>query len=231
MKIYTTKNHLGQDVAVQVQQGSNNSKTGDGVQIWTLPLKWIVEGKQAMQDDSASCFDCIHSKNKNRTCYVRKGMSEMGLKSKVNSLHNQYTAGTLELVDISQLAVNEVENCRGKFVRFGAYGEPVLLGEDNVRAISEVASNFTGYTHQWFQPIFQWASKYFMASADTDKLMEKANRNGWRTFRVMTKGDTKLQSEVLCPASKEGGRKVTCSECGLCKGKSVGAKSIAIYKH
>jgi hypothetical protein len=231
MKIYTTKNHLGQDVAVQVQQGSNNSKTGDGVQIWTLPLKWIINGKDAMNDDSASCFDCIHSKSKNRTCYVRKGLSNLGLMKKVEKLNREYKESKLELLDISQLATNEAEKCRGKFVRFGAYGEPVLLGEDNVRAISEVASNFTGYTHQWFQPNFQWASKYFMASADTEKLMEKANSKGWRTFRVMTKGDTKLITEVLCPASKEGGRKVTCSECGLCKGITIKAKSIAIFKH
>jgi hypothetical protein len=230
-KVYTATNHLGQSVAIQVQSGSTNSKTGDGVQIWILPLAWITEGKQAMSDDSASCMDCIHSKRANRTCYVRKGMSEMGLKNKVNSLHKQYLAGTLELLDVSQLASNEVEVCRGKFVRFGAYGEPVLLGEANVQAITSVASNFTGYTHQWFLPQFQWASKYFMSSADTEGLSKKAQAMGWRTFRVMTGTDSKLTTEVTCPASKEGGKKVTCNTCGLCKGTTIKAKSIAIIKH
>ena len=36
--------------------------------------------------------------------------------------------------------------------------------------------------------------------------------------------------EVLCPASKEAGRRVQCTACKLCKGSSK-AKSIAIVEH
>ena len=229
--IYRATNHLGQDVAIDFQHGSTNSKLGTGIQIWIFPMTWITEGKTAMDNDEASCFDCPHSKRANRTCYVRKGFSEFGFKSKIASMHKKFILGQLQVLDSSLIAVNEAPKCSGKFVRFGAYGEPVLLGEANVQAITSQASNFTGYTHQWFLPQYQWASKYFMSSADTEGLSRKSQAMGWRTFRVMTKQDTKLQNEVICPASREGGRKVECNVCGLCKGTSIGAKSIAIYKH
>ena len=38
-------------------------------------------------------------------------------------------------------------------------------------------------------------------------------------------------SEVLCPASKEAGRRATCDTCKLCAGASIKAKSIAIVLH
>ena len=231
MKAYKTTNNLGQDVLIQFQYGSTNSKTGNGVQIWILPYRWITEGKSAMDDDEASCMDCPHSKRANRTCYVRKGNAEMGLKSKVASMHKAFNEGRLEILPLSDIITHELEACRGLFVRFGAYGEPILLGEANVRAITEVASSFTGYTHQWRMPMYQWASKYFMSSADTEGLMTVAHDLGWRTFRVLLKGDEKTSAEVTCPASVEGGRKVTCNVCGLCKGTQSKAKSIAIIKH
>jgi uncharacterized protein Veg len=228
--IYKTKNHLGQEVAIQLQYGSTNSKTGDGVQIWTLPMAWIIEGINAMNDDKASCFDCIHSKNKNKSCYVRKGMSEMGLKSKVRGLNSAYTEGKLSILPLEEMT-QELPKIKGKFVRFGAYGEPVLLGEQNVAAITEAADNFTGYTHQWFLPQFSWAKKFFMASADTEGLMTKAKNLGWRTFRVLTSSEQANSEDVTCPASKEAGKRTTCNSCGLCKGNTSKAKSIQIIKH
>jgi len=228
--IYSALNSLGQECAVQFQYGSNNSKTGDGVQIFIIPMKWVIEGKSAMNDDSASCMDCIHGKNANRTCYVRKGQSEMGLKSKVASLHKHYTNGTLVIQPI-ELATAEVPKIRGNYVRFGAYGEPIVLGESLTKVICEASATWTGYTHQWRNPKYQWAKKYFMASADNERLGEIAQGMGWRTFRVRMANESAMPREVICPASKEGNRKATCNTCGLCKGASIKAKSIVIIKH
>jgi hypothetical protein len=238
-KVYHTRNAIGQDCFVQFQYGSTNSKTGDGVQIWILPSDWIIRGKDAMSDDEASCLDCPHSKRANRTCYVRKGNAEMGLKSKVASLHKAYTLGKLEILPMSS-AMDEVSKCAGKFVRFGAYGEPVLLGEKIVSAIANASANWTGYTHQWRTPVYKWAAKYFMASVETEALRDVSHRIGWRSFHVII--DNNKQStnhvvqmhdkvEVVCPASKEAGQKTTCNKCGLCKGTSSKAKSIRIIKH
>jgi hypothetical protein len=239
MKVYATTNALKQECFVQFQYGSTNSKTGDGVQIWILPSAWVIDGKDAMSDDEASCLDCPHSKRANRTCYVRKGNAEMGLKSKVASLHKQYVSGNLEILPIES-AIDEVSNCSGKFVRFGAYGEPVLLGESVVSAIARASSNWTGYTHQWRNPMYAWASKYFMASVETPALRDVSHRLGWRSFHVIINTDKQSTNhivqlhdkvEVTCPASKEAGYKTTCNKCGLCKGTSSKAKSIQIFKH
>jgi hypothetical protein len=232
MKVYSTKNLLGQEVVVQVQHGSTNSKTGDGVQIWILPLTWVTEGKSAMENDEESCLDCPHSKRGTKKCYVRKGMAEMGLKSKVNSLHNMFLKGSLEVLPIGELVFHEITRIRGKFVRFGAYGEPVMLGEANVNAIADASSSFTGYTHQWRNPSYKWANKYFMASVETEPLMHVANGLGWRTFRVSPKETQPIKGlEISCPASKEAGKKTTCNECGLCQGTSKQAKNIQIQLH
>lgn len=228
--IYESTNLLGQKVAVHFQYGSTNSKTGDGVQIFIMPMTWVTDGKSAMEDDSASCMDCIHGRSANRTCYVRKGNAEMGMKSKVHSLHMSYQQGKLDIQPI-ELATAELPKLKGKFVRFGAYGEPIVLGELLTKAITEVAANWTGYTHQWRQPKYQWASRYFMASADTEGLGMVAQHMGWRTFRVRSKEQSKMDNEVICPASKEGNRKATCNVCGLCKGATSKAKSIVIIKH
>lgn len=229
--LYTTKNHFGQECVVNVQHGSKNSKTGDGVQIFILPMSWIIEGKTAMQDDSASCMSCIHAKSNNSSCYVRKGFAEYGLMSKVNSLHKMHNNGDIEYKSVADLPSMEGSKMKGKFVRFGAYGEPVLLGPEVTKAISELAANFTGYTHQWHMPQYEWAKEYFMASVETDPLMKRANDKGFRTFRVRTKQEVINGNEVVCPASKEAGRKVTCDKCGLCKGASSKAKNIVIIKH
>ena len=232
VNVYKTKNLLNQEVIVQVQIGSTNSKTGDGAQVWILPYEWIVVGKTAMDNDEASCLDCPHSKRGTKRCYVRKGMAEMGLKSKVNSLHTAFVNGRLNVLPIEDLASNEVKNIQGKYVRLGAYGEPVLLGEANIIAITNAASSFTGYTHQWRNPAYQWAAKYLMASVETEGLMNVAHRMNWRTFRVMDKTQSPIKGiEISCPASKEAGNLTTCNACGLCKGTTSKAKSISIILH
>jgi hypothetical protein len=233
IQLYKTTNHLNQQCVVQMQYGSTNSKTGNSIQVWILPMKWIEEGVSAMIDDEASCMDCPHSKRANKSCYVRKGYAEYGLMSKVKSLHNHYNNSNIELRDISELASLEKSKCANKFIRFGAYGEPILLGEQNIKELTEVASNFTGYTHQWHIPKYSWSNKYFMASVETEALMNKAISKGFRTFRVKTtkSNDTQMHNEIVCPASKEGGRKVTCNVCALCKGASSKAKNIVINKH
>ena len=232
VNVYQTTNLLGQQVIVQVQYGSTNSKTGDGVQIWILPFTWVTEGKSAMENDEDSCLDCPHSKRGTKKCYVRKGMAEMGLKSKVNSLHNMFLKGKLEVLPIGELVFHEITRIRGKFVRFGAYGEPVMIGEANVRVIADASSSFTGYTHQWRNPSYKWANKYFMASVETEPLMNVAHRMGWRTFRVMDKSQSPIKgTEISCPASKEMGSVTTCNKCGLCKGTTSKGKSIAIILH
>jgi hypothetical protein len=41
---------------------------------------------------------------------------------------------------------------------------------------------------------------------------------GWRTFRVRLPDQPVLENEFVCPASEEGGRRMTCERCRACGG-------------
>jgi hypothetical protein len=100
--------------------------------------------------------------------------------------------------------------------------------------LSEAAGH-TGYTHQHDK-----APDYsrMMHSADTAAEALQAHRANRRTFRVIPLQQWKdngtkalLNTEILCPASKEAGQRVTCDQCKLCSGSAITAKSIAIVAH
>jgi hypothetical protein len=64
-----------------------------------------------------------------------------------------------------------------------------------------------------------------------DAARADARRLGWRTFSIGTPGP----GEILCPASKESGRRTRCAKCLLCNGtrhgKRSAVKDIAINDH
>jgi hypothetical protein len=69
-----------------------------------------------------------------------------------------------------------------------------------------------------------------MASTETVLMNNLAKKLGFRTFFV-TDG-IKVDGSVLCPASKEAGKKTTCEKCLLCSGTTgKSKKSINIKKH
>lgn len=207
------------------QFSTKNSKTGGLVQNFIFPIDWITSDKHLSQlSDSKICFDCEHSQSKKGTCYVRKGQSNMGLWSKIRSLRNQ---GIDSIPYFSEQIENFlIEKLNGKGLRFGAYGEPILLGEDLVNKLTQSAKYWTGYTHQWHKN--NWAKNYFMASVETERLAEASHKLGFRSFFV---GETNSKNFVTCPASKEAGKKTTCENCKLCMGTQSKAKSVTILKH
>jgi hypothetical protein len=244
-------------VLFNVQSGSNNSKTGDMVQIGMFPLSWAL-AKTVLKGDSDKkvCFSCPHSQSKGGTCYVRKGFdTSRGMQSKISHISYEripnYNSHTERIV----LAL-----CKGRPVRFGTYGEPILLGEELTSKISKVATSWTGYTHRWMIPAMQWAKKYFMASVENVTEMKAAVLAGWRVFYVnMDKNVTFVGTQyapnvpkqdrlVVCPASAEfikakkekypdlaiqDRKEATCTTCKMCAG-TTGTKvaaSIVINKH
>jgi len=199
--------YVKDNIVFNFQFKSKNSKTANMVQIFAIPLEWIIDGK--IGDDKSICFDCTFAGGNG--CYVRKGQSMMGLISKVKSLHRK-----LDSIKEYSFEVEEqiLINCNGRFVRFGSYGEPILLGESLVSKIASIALGWTGYTHQWAYSRNSWSSKFFMASVEGDVMKKVANKMGFRTFLVGTSND----KSVVCPASKEAGHKTTCEKCNLCSG-------------
>jgi hypothetical protein len=213
------------NVIVNFQFKTGNTKTGALIQNYIIPASWLeTDAKINTLSDKAVCFDCPHSQDLNASCYVRKGQSAMGLASKVRSLRKKGLDNIPELSP--ELEADLLEAISGKGIRFGSYGEPILLGEALISKIAGKAKFWTGYTHQWHKN--NWAKDYFMASVETN-LVDKAAKNmGWRTFFV---GDSIGSENVTCPASKEAGNKATCEQCKLCMGTQSKAKSVKILKH
>jgi hypothetical protein len=215
------------NVLINFQKGSKNSKTGLAIQNYLIPKSWGDAGE--ILDDKDVCFDCPHSQSKNATCYVRKGTASWGLKSKAKALKS-----FVKLIpEFSQATEDAIlKMCEGQYVRFGAYGEPILLGEDLVKKITKVAKTWTGYTHQWHQDQYQWAKKYFMASVDSLPEKSLARSKGWRPFFVSDDPNYKMDKtdSVLCPASAQAGKKLQCNACSLCKGTSAKNKAGKLAK-
>jgi hypothetical protein len=212
-------------IVVNFQFQTTNKKTGDLIQNYFIPETWIETNESIDNlDDRAVCFDCGHGQSKEKTCYVRDKFKSRGLKSKIRGLRNKGLDNIPELSP--ELEMDLLEAIEGRGIRFGSYGEPVLLGHELVDKISKRAKFWTGYTHQWHKNA--WAKDYFMASVETNLLDKAAKNMGWRTFFV---GDSVGNENVTCPASKEAGNKATCETCKLCMGTQSKAKSVKILKH
>jgi hypothetical protein len=194
------------------------------VQVWILyrhesPLAAVLSG-----NDEVICFDCIHRgrNGEERTCYVNVVKAPGGI-------WRAYTAGKYPY--LPEERYGEVFGDRK--VRFGAYGESVLIPIGMMRAITRVARGWTGYTHQWRKPEYQEYRAFVMASCDSPEDHDLANQLGWRKFRVRMKSQPVLPGEISCPASDESGHRTQCIRCCLCDGARANdtRKDITIIVH
>ena len=215
-------------IATGFTRKSSNPKTGDMIQVWILARD--VNPVQALKtgDDIKVCLDCKHRGvgGKNRTCYVRVANAPLGV-------WRAYQRGMYPYLPVEAYAsAFEGRKVRRK-VRFGAYGEPVLIPLAIVAELARVSDGWTGYTHQWRDAAFQGYSALVMASVDTAQEYADAKRAGWRTFRVRSERDALLPREIMCPASDEANKRTTCADCRLCSGTFAGdpRKDISIIVH
>lgn len=219
-----------QDVVVIATLESENVKTGNMIQIWILyrhvsPVDAVREGL-----DSVICMDCKHRGNgfAHRVCYVNVAQGP-------NSVWDSYQAGKYP-----KLRKRDYPNVfGGREVRFGAYGDPVLIPLNIIRAIVRACDGWTGYSHQWDKAQYQAHRMFLMASVDSIAEYDAAKKLGWRTFRTRKDATVPvLAHEVLCPASDESaklrGKKVQCIDCQLCSGnhaRKQGVKDVVIIAH
>lgn len=225
----------GQPIIVVAIVTSGNVKTGNMLQTHILradidPVKASKTGA-----DVSICGNCTHRGTptmdplkktaQGRTCYVNIGQGP-------NQVFKAYSAGKYPTAttpeQITALG-------RGRMVRLGTYGDPAAVPAQVWNALLAESTGHTGYTHQHDK-----APDYtrMMYSADNAQDALQAQVKGYRTFRVIPVQDYStngkgalLQSEILCPASKENDKGVTCSQCKLCTGSNSNAKSIAIVAH
>lgn len=217
---------------------SSNSKTGASM-AQTYILRADIDPITASRTgaDFAVCGNCRHrgqvdpSKttgwSSNRSCYVN-------LIHAPGQVFKAYKAGKyrtlMDLESIKDLGQDQV-------IRLGSYGDPMALPSHIIRALLSKAKGHTGYTHQ-ADTLPDDNHSSMMISADTAEQAQSLHNQGKRTFRVIPlqvwkdKGEESiLPNEILCPASKEAGQRVTCSDCLLCSGQHTKAKSICIPAH
>jgi len=185
---------------------SNNPKTGGLIQTHIL-----VDNQQKPTDnvcgnkDNAICGNCPL---KRKACYVNIGQGE-------NQVYRTYENNKYLPLD-----ADTSSRFNNRFLRLGTYGDPTAIPYSFWQQLVSLCKKYVGYTHQWRRYHFQKFRNLCMASVATEKEKREANALGWRTFRVKLACQEVLSDEIICPASEERGKILTCEQCGLCNGNS-----------
>ena len=213
-------------IACRITESSNNDKTGAMVQ--TFIMRQDIAPHKALKtgDDSSVCGDCpLRPINKGATrCYVRVYQAPL-------SVWNAFHRGRYATAGVDFDTALLPEPFEGLAFRIGSYGVPAAIPANVWKTATRRVKNRTGYTHQWRRRIGVGLKGLCMASADSESDVAAAMAKGWRTFRVRKHDAPVLANESICPASKEGGQRVQCDTCGLCKGAAIAAKNIVIIDH
>lgn len=200
---------------------TKNQKTGPMLQAWVLRSDVRPMDAKRQNLDDAVCGDCsLRGRDGiNSTCYVTVWFGP----SNVFKAYHAATYARPTDVEIRRLVA-------GKRVRVTAYGDPAAVPVEVWQNMLTTADGWVGYSHQWRTADLRlrWL---LMASVESPDEAREAQALGWRTFRVRGDADPLLARETVCPASHEGGQRTTCEHCQLCRGRSRGARSIAIMAH
>tara|TARA_R110000868_G_scaffold68622_4_gene202815 strand:- start:3899 stop:4645 length:747 start_codon:yes stop_codon:yes gene_type:complete len=222
----------GAPIVVIAIDSARNTKTGRMVQTYILRADMDPRDASKSGADASICGTCPHrgaptddpnaKQAKNRSCYVLLGQGPLtAYQSMLRGVYPEITGHAA----IAALGA-------GKLVRLGTYGDPAAVPSYVWESLLSEAAGHTAYSHQTATPGAAFRSAYMMESADNEAQARAAWAAGRRTFRVVKSIDDIVKgAEILCPASKEAGRRVTCSQCKLCGGASVAGKSIAIPDH
>lgn len=213
-------------VIINKIEGSDNVKTGAIVQSFIIRSDIAPTDALKTGDDASVCGECPHrpllaKQSGEAPCYVNVGRS-------VRSVYEAYKRGRYSVANLETLALA----LAGKALRIGTYGDPAAAPVAIWQRLTRYVSARAGYTHQWQAAGFDHAAwaPLLMASADSADEAALANLYGMRVFRVSI-GVDRQPGEVICPASKEGGRKATCQSCMLCGGTTRQARDVVIADH
>lgn len=210
-------------LATGIHSPSANRKVGPSIEIWTIPATLLTDKLSQIHvcrigDDGTGCPLVPRSIGGDGGCYVAKmPIYEMvkGIKSRETKPWN-----------------GDVEPFRNKFIRFGAWGEPVLCPMPIVERLVSVARGHSGYTHLWGMKEYQPYRQYFMASVHDELQASRAYSMGWRYYsssRKLINPSLFPVKTITCPYETRG---IQCASCGLCDGAGRGSMvSIQIPAH
>lgn len=201
--------------------GSANPKTGDMIGTWILRADENPYSVYWNGDDATICGDCKHRSTESGgmgTCYVNVAQAPLNIwKAWKNKRYEKPTIGMLAYF-------------KDKMIRLGSYGDPMAVPYNVWSAILKDAKGHTGYTHSWKLPHANEYKDILMASVDNEREAIVARSKGWRTFRVRVDGEPLMSKEFVCPASIEGGNRLTCETCGACNGGSFNHDETGKFK-
>ena len=214
----------GAPIVVIATYSKRNKKTGLMVQTYIIRADMNPLEASKTGADVSICGTCQHrgipttdpvaKQAKKRTCYVILGQG-------VLVTYKAFLRGVYKPQDAASIG-------RGRMVRVGTYGDPAAVPGEVWDALLSEAAGWTAYSHQaGYRPGMA------MQSADTYAQALAFWEAGARTFRVVQDvAEIDLAREVMCPASKEAGKRTTCEACKLCAGLATRSpKSVAIVQH
>ena len=222
----------GSPIVAIATPGSSNRKTGGMLQIWILSAVLDPITANRTGADYSICGGCPlrgepnpekeTGTAKRRGCYVALHQAPL-------SVFKAFQRGRYPELEPGELT----DYGAGQNIRLGAYGDPAAVPVWVWVRLLRACDGWTGYTHQLnMDNTPDELAEFCMVSADTEKEAREHWRRGRRTFRIVP--DTMSidpKNEVLCPATKEGGQRTTCADCGLCMGEHPTARSIAAVVH
>lgn len=209
--------------ATGIDKPSANRKVGPSIEIWSVPATFLTDPQSQTHvcrigDNGTGCALVPRSQGGGGGCYVAK----MPIYEMVRAIKSRETKPWN----------GDAEPFRGKFIRFGAWGEPVLCPLPLVERLVSVARGHSGYTHLWGMSEYQLYRKYFMASVHDERQAARAYSMGWRYYSSSRKLiDPSLfpVKTITCPYETRG---IQCASCGLCDGAGRGSMvSIQIPAH
>ena len=205
----------GQPIIAIATIGSKNPKTGPMIQTWIM--RSDIEPHHAIKTgaDVSVCGQCPHRPAKNGSCYVTTFQAPL-------SVFRAYHRGSYDNATIDQF--------QGLPLRMGSYGDPLAVPLAAWKKLLDVCNGHTGYTHQWQSSKSRKWRELVMASCDTEREADLAASREWRYFRV-TEASNKQKGEVVCPASDEGGHKLSCADCLAGSGNTRNGRGIVIEAH
>lgn len=204
--------HESRDLVAIATTDSDNSKTGNMIQVWIMSrLVHPVESRRSGHDATLQCQGCPFASNQG--CYV----SPLALMA----IWRAYKANSYSYLQFGSADWDAF--FQGASVRLGAYGNPSMLPLAMLQSITDLASMHTGYMHDWHLMPIDLARSYgrFLMASTEPSNSAYAQNLGLRTFTVLSPDSPSEGLGIECLADAKG---MQCADCGLCDGTARSSK-------
>jgi hypothetical protein len=208
---------------------TNNRKIGDCPQLWVLHAERSPVDAARVGADAAVCGDCpLRGDGRHRGCYVDllrgpRSVWDAWRRGRYRDAWSAMPSPTSTDVTPSLVLRRAVA---GRVVRLGAYGDPAAVPRAVLAAVVANARGHVGYTHQWRHGFA--IADLCMASAETPRDVADASALGFRSFVMTHDTEPRRPGHMICPASPEGGHRLTCDRCGACSGTGAGRATMHV---